>query len=358
MKRRDGGSMWAAPLLLAAGCVAALLIAEWAAATFAVVDTPPGLFRASATRSFEHKPGFRGKDRFGHPIRINSRGLRDQEHAVPKPPKTFRILALGDSVTFGDGVRGEETFSEELERRLSARLSAEGRSAEVLNAGVRGYNTLQQYLLLQETGEEHEPDLVLVGFVLNDAEPIAKQAGLIDPKYGALIRIKNWVRDHSYLYAVLRRSMELFRHRTSTGRHSETYEDQFADDHEGWRACRQALADLKRWSESRKTPLLLVLIPRFESLEREQDYPWKPLHEKVALEAGRLGIDTVDLLPEFIGEDPSKFIIVPTDTFHPNPEGHRRIAAALERTLDQRGFLTAAISAGAVGAAGDEADAK
>ncbi len=248
---------------------------------------------------------------------------------------------LGDSVAFGDGVRVEDTFSDVLERRLVGRLGAQGRTAEVLNAGVRGYNTLQQYMLLQEAGGVYDPDLVLVGFVLNDAEPLAKQAGLIDPKYGTLIRIKNWVRDHSYLYAVLRRAMELFRHQTATGRHSESYEDQFADDHGGWRACRQALADLKRWSELRKTPLLLVLIPRFESLEKIQGYPWSFIHQKVASEAERLGIDTLDLLPEFAGSDASQLIIVPTDSFHPNSEGHRRIASSIEQALEKRGLLTA-----------------
>lgn len=323
---------WAAPLaLLTLGTITAILVAEWAASRFAVVDTPPGLFRSSATRAFEHRPGFKGYDRFRQLIHINSRGLRDREYAVPKPQQVHRILVLGDSVTFGDGVKAEDTYPKQLEEILSG--PPDGPEAEVLNAGVRGYNTFQELTLLREAGLAYAPDTVIVGYVLNDAEPIAKQAGLIDPKYGTVIRIKNWIRDHSYLYALLRRSFELFRHRTHSGRYVETYEDQFAENHPGWLSSLHALRDLKALTDEKGIRLLLVIIPRFESLQDPSVYPWKKIHEQVARAAGSFGIETLDLLPEFAGEDPSRLTIVPTDSFHPNPQGHRRIAEAIARHL-------------------------
>lgn len=71
------------------------------------------------------------------PVAINSDGLRGREINTPKPPHTFRILAVGDSVTFGYGVREEDTYVKVLERRLNEGESG-GREFEVLNGGTLG----------------------------------------------------------------------------------------------------------------------------------------------------------------------------------------------------------------------------
>ncbi|HEB53493.1 MAG TPA: hypothetical protein ENI87_09590, partial [bacterium] len=63
---------------------------------------------------FRHKPNLDvsiGRFR----LRTNSLGLRGPDVAVPKPPGTFRIVMLGDSVTFGWGVDDEVTFARRLE---------------------------------------------------------------------------------------------------------------------------------------------------------------------------------------------------------------------------------------------------
>ena len=43
-------------------------------------------------------------------LKINSRGLRDREYSLQKPPGTKRILVLGDSYVWGYGVSNEERF--------------------------------------------------------------------------------------------------------------------------------------------------------------------------------------------------------------------------------------------------------
>jgi hypothetical protein len=49
-------------------------------------------------------------------VKINSYGLRDYEYLLNKPPGATRILALGDSVTFGFGVNLEDTYTKILEQ--------------------------------------------------------------------------------------------------------------------------------------------------------------------------------------------------------------------------------------------------
>ena len=59
---------------------------------------------------FELKPGLEALFK-GVQIRINSHGFRDRERTLEKPPGTWRIAALGDSVAFGWGVPTEEVFT-------------------------------------------------------------------------------------------------------------------------------------------------------------------------------------------------------------------------------------------------------
>jgi lysophospholipase L1-like esterase len=101
------------------------------------------------------------------PIRTNSLGLRSAEVAQPKPDGVTRILALGDSVTFGWGLRGEDAYPSQL-ASLLATLRPNQRF-EVVNAGVSGYGTWQQGLWLAEDGLALQPDVVVVQAHLNDA---------------------------------------------------------------------------------------------------------------------------------------------------------------------------------------------
>jgi len=98
-----------------------------------------------------------------HPI-ISAQGFRSEAVAVPKPAGVFRILTLGDSVAYGHGVEREAAFPQQLQQLLRN----QGRSVEVVNAGVSGYtayNELQAYLV---HGRQLQPDLVIVAMCLND----------------------------------------------------------------------------------------------------------------------------------------------------------------------------------------------
>src|SRR5439155_16006050 len=80
-------------------------------------------------------------------VTTNSRGFRGREVAVPKPPRRLRIVALGDSVTFGWGVNDADTFCSQLEEQLHARRP--GLDLEVVNMAVPGYATRQEVALLK-----------------------------------------------------------------------------------------------------------------------------------------------------------------------------------------------------------------
>jgi hypothetical protein len=104
----------------------------------------------------------------------NRFGLRDYDHyKLKKPKNTYRILFLGDSYIFSV-TELEKSIPKILEKLLEGRRP----KIEVLNAGVFGYGTINEYLYLKNYGLKFSPDLVLLGiYVQNDC---ADNAGFPD----------------------------------------------------------------------------------------------------------------------------------------------------------------------------------
>ena len=152
------------PAVIAAGLVVAAGIEAWVRISWDPHKGRPGFFLSDATRGQRLAAGYDGWFA-GVPVHINRLELRDRrEYDLAKQPNTFRILVLGDSVTFGHG--SVHSYPEILEARLKSwRPDVDW---QVWNAGVPGYNTSQELAHLLEVGPTFQPDLVVVGFFEND----------------------------------------------------------------------------------------------------------------------------------------------------------------------------------------------
>jgi len=87
-------------------------------------------------------------------------GFRDLNAADKVDPKLPRIVAIGDSNTWGYGVRPEEAWPSVLGRALP--------NAAVLNMGTLGYSSFQGYGTLRKYGERLRPSLIVASFNFND----------------------------------------------------------------------------------------------------------------------------------------------------------------------------------------------
>jgi lysophospholipase L1-like esterase len=96
--------------------------------------------------------------------RTNPDGIAPAGARRPKPPGTIRILLFGDSTVAGRGVPPDRAIHRDLERLLRRT----GRRVEVLNAGVEGYSTDQELLLMRRLIPLYHPDLVAYGLCDND----------------------------------------------------------------------------------------------------------------------------------------------------------------------------------------------
>lgn len=108
-------------------------------------------------------------------ISINRDGFIGNE-LQPDGPDLFRILALGDSCTFGDGDRFT-TYPAVLEKQLQAGLGHRSRY-EIVNGGVEGLNSEMALRRLRTKGPSLSPDIVTIYIGWNDLmkfDPLGQQ---------------------------------------------------------------------------------------------------------------------------------------------------------------------------------------
>ena len=98
----------------------------------------------------------------------NALGLNDEEFEIPKPPGRFRILALGDSFTYGL-VPYPHNVMTLLEARL--RAACPGRDLDVLNFGIGGAGVRDYQAIVTLALATYDPDLVLVNFYAGNDGP-------------------------------------------------------------------------------------------------------------------------------------------------------------------------------------------
>jgi len=157
-----------APAAVLASLLSALVVEIWVRANWDDQRGTPGFYLSDPVLGQRLAPGYDGWFA-GVPVRINALGFRDErEYSIEKPPGTFRILVLGDSVTFGHGTLNTTTYPFLLEQRLKAWRPDV--TWEVWNLGVPGYNTSQELAYLKRVGARYAPDLVVVGFYGNDLQ--------------------------------------------------------------------------------------------------------------------------------------------------------------------------------------------
>lgn len=158
-----------------------LLAADYAAwlCTYPERQSDPGVFRAcpKSDRLFEFVPRNRFNFYFGSRLvrkkfrkvknRINGLGFRGAEISE-RTEGVFRILALGDSSTFGSGVEEAETFVRIVEETFN-RQGGLSLPVEIVNLAVDGYNTRQEVALYRQFREAIDHDMVWMFTALDDA---------------------------------------------------------------------------------------------------------------------------------------------------------------------------------------------
>jgi hypothetical protein len=262
-------------------------------------------------------PGTKDYYCHGHLHRQNGEGWRMSGWG-DKSPQVFRIMALGDSLTYGQGVAEEEAYPQVLSRMLNQTVRV-----EVLNFGVCGYQISDIRRLLEKYLDRVQPDLVMYGMCLNDFLPSmmmvypGSQWELPLPK-----RFKDWLAKETMLFALLTRKYD------ETLRRFHVRRD-FIDDilfslEHNTPLKREFLEDSSRMSKmvaARNLPPILASVIH----QHPKDQRWLQMAEMAQQLLGQAGMSVLDGRSYFRGREDEVFNVSPWEG-HPNAECHRIFA--------------------------------
>jgi len=292
---------------------------------------------------------------WGADVSINSLGFRDREVAVEKGD-AYRILAIGDSITFANGLPVEARFTEQLERMLRREVDA---PVEVLNLGIGGYDTLQEVAFLDEVGIPLSPDLVVLQFCVNDAGVVSANLRYIENMealHSPIYRLRAAQLARVYLDRV--RSLLSFHLANQTDAFVSAYRQRIVavDDDavlvdlvqrlrarkpEGalaWYASEPRLGRLRygfrqlaSLRDEHGFDVLVAIVPYLGA-----DEGWDLAYAMVERLADEQGFEVVRLLAEPPGQPLEPLRMTASDFVHPNERGHRLIAETLFERIAPR----------------------
>jgi lysophospholipase L1-like esterase len=267
--------------------------------------------------SFVHVPN-RSAFLMGAPVSINSHGLRDREYSETKPSNVYRIMMLGDSTTFGWGVRQEDTAAKFLERKLNAHLPPGYDKVEVINAGVGNYDTVQEVTYYETRGRAFHPDLVVLVFFINDPEPVPVE------KKGLLI-------DRSYLIAFATNRFDgILRHAGVRPDWKQYYGSLYNDDKPGFQACKKALGSLAQSTQREGAKVAVAILPELHQINGDS-YPFKAAHQKIKDTLASEHVPVVELIDGLKDHGPEETLWVTPADDHPDAKANDLISDQLQQ---------------------------
>lgn len=121
----------------------------------------------------------------GYLVKTNRDGFRCDHEVAPRKSRAHRLLVFGDSYTAGDGVSNGKRYTDVLEAQLPG--------TEVLNFGLSGSGTDQQYLIFQQYAGKIDYDAVVISVLVENIQRnVVKERGWAD-RAGEAIRVpKPW----------------------------------------------------------------------------------------------------------------------------------------------------------------------
>jgi lysophospholipase L1-like esterase len=292
---------------------------------------PPPHIPDDVWRAFLHRaspiPGLayelvpnREKYSHGAVVKTNSWGMRDDEPLPKNDRSVHRIAVLGDSFTFGFGVSGEDTYPNVLERLLNKEIK--GGKHEVLNFGVGGYSTRDEALVLRHKALDWNPDLVIVGYFLNDPE-----VDPVQPLHAYYQKTSWW--QHVNLLRLIAKAKHRLDVRIYGGGDDCRY--LYAPTQPQWQGMVEALGEIAGMAAERKIPVLLIIFPM--TMDKPwADYPYRDLHRQLEGAAERMGIHVIDLY-ETYRQYPGRVLMVDSGDSHPSKTAHEVTADVVYRWI-------------------------
>jgi lysophospholipase L1-like esterase len=310
---------------------------------------------------YELIPGSEGRA-FKTDVKVNSFGFRSPEPRQADDVR--RVVVVGDSIAFGSELPADTAFPNLLRRALGQR----DHRFDVQNLSLSGYDTLQEVAVLKRHGLPLDPELVIVGFCLNDAGVVSANLEYLERMRGYSQR--PWLQASRLGQLVLVSLDRLQGRRFEAAANDpiafrERYVAQIdpigADEHQlralmadaaqqlpsAWYRdedrvgrLRHAFAELAQLRDVHGFRVLIVVFPWLETGANDR-YLHQVTHAIVAREAMRQHLPVLDLLGGFQRQGLVGLRNDKDDPVHPSPAGHRIASELIEGWLDRADWLRA-----------------
>lgn len=230
---------------------------------------------------------------------INKWGYRDRDWTLECPYGTTRIACIGDSFTFGQGVKTGDVFSRVLERKLNAKAIDGSTTFETLNFGIMGYSTSEEFEVLQTDAAKFSPRIVVVTMCSNDSISFKKEA--------EIEKIHNHETDYARFNEIITKTMK----------------------EEGYQGCIDLLLRMNEFCKSNDMEFVVGIF------NVNKGWDWDQLVATVLPEMKRNGIPAFDVKSdlEAAGFFATPGIVHDPTDLHPNEHAHAIYAQKLQEVL-------------------------
>lgn len=253
-----------------------LLLAEGSARVALRVSYGPPLPESERLHEYDPELGWvnmkdrRALNRFGSNKHAthNSLGLRaTRGYTTAVPEGRYRVIFLGDSLTYGVDAGDADTFV--------ARLESLAPSLEAVNMGIAGYGIHQMYLWYKRQGTKFAIDMLVLAFIEDDFRRMKLRSHLTqNPKprlflNGNAITVSN-VPVPTWGVSAKNGWLEEFPNRTALVQILRSIYDMFLQNYDPLPVAENVFADLNELSQQKKQRFVLVYLPSKTDMERAE----------------------------------------------------------------------------------------
>ena len=278
-------------------------------------------------------------------IAINAHGQRGEDYPLEKPVGEVRIVALGDSLTFGPGVGNEQTYLAVAQQAFRDDPPGKG-TLRLVNTAANGYSTWHYQQWVRTQLDTYDPDVLLLCLYIGNDMTISTKHRMFNPvPFPRLVRnsaighyllennrplltrlYKSWYDDPDGTLEPIAPELQRF---VNVPEDDLGFDDKMAL----WRHALTHIAAMKEAADAAGVPLLCLLIPQSHMVSQEGDFP---LYTWLARTLDGQGIAVLDpreaLRP--LGMDGWHSY----DPGHFNVAGHAALGRYLADALRARGF--------------------
>ena len=267
-------------------------------------------------------------DKFYSLYTINSHGFRGVEFKEKKQRDTYRIIVLGDSISFGLCVPEEKTYYKLLEKMLHEAFPP--LTFEVISVGIPGYTSFQGLQLLKSEILSYSPDMIIINFGGNNE---FARGSFTDREYAQMISssfLEKWSRKARTL-GLLKSLSQMLKSTEADRKAGRNTASSRSTLRVPQASFLEDLIEMKMLAEKSDIETIFVVPPHSDTNLR-----WQPVAEGYTAIVRYLGnhYPVADVDSQFKKRDSDALFT--KDYFHPNENGHRIIAETLFKVVSEK----------------------